>query len=67
MLIQIKSNNVPKEKILNLSFAQSNKNNKNYLIVEVDSLNPQQSKIFVEVVDEAEFKNLLTEIAKQLQ
>lgn len=66
MLITVKNNNVPASKVLNLSYAQSAKNNKNYLIIEVDSLNPQQSKIFIEVNDEAEFKNLLVDIGKQL-
>jgi len=67
MLINIKRNNVPKEKILNLSYAVSEKNNKHYLIIEIDSINPSQAKIFVEIADEAEFKLILLDISKQLQ
>ena len=65
MLINIKNQYFNSEKVLKFNFATSDKNGKNYLIVELDTMRPQ-TKDFVEVKDEAEFKTIMQLISNQL-
>lgn len=67
MLIKVKNNFIATSRILMIHFANSQKNGKNYLIVEVDAENEKQKNIFIEVIDENEFNFLMTEISSQLK
>lgn len=67
MIIKIKNNYLLSTKILLISYATSAKNNKNYLIIEVDATNKEQSKIFIEIADENEFQQILSDIANQMK
>jgi hypothetical protein len=56
-MIQIKN--------VSLSYAESEKNNKNYLIVLLDT--KENNKIFIEVQNESEFTAVLQQVKNQMQ
>lgn len=64
-MIQIKNQWINGNKIVSLSYAESEKNNKNYLIVLLDT--KENNKIFIEVQNENEFTAVLQQIKNQLQ
>lgn len=66
MLAQIKNNHVNSEKLLAISYAESSKNLKNYAVLEMDILK-DQNKIFIEVRDYDEFKEILQSLSDQLK
>ena len=65
MLIKIKNQFFNSDKVLKLNYAVSEKNQKNYLIVELDTTKPQ-SKEFIEVTDSLEFDAIIQSVSNQL-
>jgi hypothetical protein len=63
-MIQIKNQWINGNKI-SLSYAESEKNNKNYLIVLLDT--KENNKIFIEVQNESEFTAVLQQVKNQMQ
>lgn len=66
-MIQIKNQWINGNKIVSLSYAESEKNNKNYLIVLLDVSSKENNKIFIEVQNENEFTAVLQQIKNQMQ
>lgn len=66
-MIQIKNQWINGNKIVSLSFAESEKNNKCYLIVLLDVSSKENNKIFIEVQNENEFTAVLQQIKNQMQ
>jgi|LakMenE18May11ns_1017448.scaffolds.fasta_scaffold8395590_1 hypothetical protein len=64
-MIQIKNQWINGNKIVCLSYAESEKNNKNYLIVLLDT--KENNKIFIEVQNENEFTAVLQQVKNQMQ
>jgi hypothetical protein len=67
MLVKIKETFVNKSKIQMVSFATSEKNKKNYLIIEMDSLNSEQTKKFIEVSGIEEFNFIINQLKADFQ
>ena len=67
MLVKIKDTFVNKSKIQMVSYATSQKNAKNYLIIEMDSINPEQTKKFIEVSGIEEFNSIIDIIKTEFQ
>jgi hypothetical protein len=65
-MIQVKSQWINGNKIVSLQFAQSEKNNKNYMIIVLDVIS-KENKIFIEVQTESEFTAILQQIKNQMQ
>ena len=63
-MIQVKNQWINDNKIVSLSYAESEKNNKNYLIVLLDT--KENNKIFIEVQNESEFMAIMQQIKNQL-
>ena len=66
-MIEIKNEFLNRLKVVGLSYAVSSKNNKHYLIVELDVLNKEANKKFIEVKDEEEYKQIINNVKSQLQ
>lgn len=66
-MIKIKNNYVNGAKIIGVQYAESQKNNKNYLIVEIDAVSADQKKVFIEVDGMTEFNALIGDIRTQMQ
>lgn len=66
-MIQIKNQWINGNKIVSLSFAESEKNNKCYLIVLLDVSNKENNKIFIEVQNENEYNAVLQQVKNQMQ
>jgi hypothetical protein len=66
-MIQIKNQWINGNKIVSISYAESEKNNKNYLIVLLDVLQKENNKIFIEVQNDSEFTAVLQQVKNQLQ
>ena len=66
-MIQIKNQWINGNKIVSLSFAESEKNSKCYLIVLLDVSNKENNKIFIEVQNENEFTAILQLVKNQMQ
>ena len=65
-MIQVKNQWINSNKIVSLQFAQSEKNNKNYMIIVLDVIS-KENKIFIEVQTESEFTAILQQIKNQMQ
>lgn len=65
-MIQVKNQWINGNKIVSLQFAQSEKNNKNYMIIVLDVIS-KENKIFIEVQTESEFTAILQQIKNQMQ
>jgi hypothetical protein len=63
-MIQVKNQWVNGNKIVSLSYAESEKNNKNYLILLLDT--KENNKIFIEVQNESEFMAIMQQVKNQL-
>ena len=66
-MIQIKNQWINGNKIVSISYAESEKNNKNYLIVLLDVSQKENNKIFIEVQNDSEFTAVLQQIKNQMQ
>lgn len=66
-MLEIKNKQINKLKLISLSYAVSEKNSKHYCILEIDALQKEQQKQFIEVADEAEFKKICQSVKEQLQ
>ena len=66
-MIQVKNQWINTNKIISISFAESEKNNKCYLIVLIDILTKENNKIFIEVANENEFTAILQQVKNQMQ
>ncbi len=66
-MIQIKNQWINGNKIVSISYAESEKNNKNYLIVLLDVSQKENNKIFIEVQNDSEFTAVLQQVKNQLQ
>ena len=66
-MIQIKNQWINGNKIVSISYAESEKNNKNYLIVLLDVSQKENNKIFIEVQNESEFTAVLQQVKNQMQ
>ena len=64
-MIQIKNQWINVNKIVSLSYAESEKNSKNYIIVLLDT--KENNKIFIEVQNENEFTAILQQVKNQMQ
>jgi len=65
-MIQVKNQWINGNKIVSLQYAQSEKNNKNYMIIVLDVIS-KENKIFIEVQTENEFTAILQQIKNQMQ
>jgi len=65
-MIQVKNQWLNGNKIVSVQFAQSEKNNKNYMIIVLDVIS-KENKIFIEVQTESEFTAILQQIKNQMQ
>ena len=65
-MIEIKNEFVNKLKLISLSYATSQKNNKNYLIIELDVIDRNNNKKFIEVLNEEEYKKIIETVKNQL-
>lgn len=65
-MIKIKNKYLNLNKILSLEYATSEKNNKNYCIISIDSVNVENAKIFMEVTDQDEFNAIINEVKNQI-
>jgi len=65
-MIKIKNKYLNSNKVISLEFATSDKNNKNYIIINVDTINLENCKIFIEVTGEQEFKEIVEQIKNQI-
>lgn len=63
-MIQVKNQWINGNKIVSLSYAESEKNNKNYLILLLDT--KENNKIFIEVQNESEFMAIMQQVKNQL-
>jgi hypothetical protein len=66
-MIQVKNQWINGNKIVSLSFAESEKNNKNYLIILLDVSVKENNKIFIEVQNENEFMAIMQQVKNQMQ
>jgi hypothetical protein len=65
-MIKIKNKYLNSNKVISLEFATSDKNNKNYIIINVDTVNLENCKIFIEVTGEQEFKEIVEQVKNQI-
>jgi len=65
-MIKIKNKFLNLNKVLSLEYATSEKNGKNYLIINVDSVNVENAKIFIEVTNQDEFNQIINEVKNQI-
>jgi hypothetical protein len=65
-MIKIKNKYLNSNKVISLEFATSDKNNKNYLIINVDTINLENCKIFIEVTGEPEFTQIVEQVKNQM-
>jgi len=66
-MIKIKNKYLNLNKILSLEYATSEKNNKNYCIINIDSVNIENAKIFMEVTNQDEFNQIINEVKNQIK
>ena len=66
-MLEIKNEFLNKLKLISLSYATSQKNNKNYLIIELDVMDRANNKKFIEVANEEEYKEIINNVKNQLQ
>ena len=66
IMIKIKNKYLNSNKVISLEFATSDKNNKNYLIINVDTINLENCKIFIEVTGEPEFTQIVEQVKNQM-
>jgi hypothetical protein len=65
-MIKIKNKYLNSNKVISLEYATSDKNNKNYLIINVDTINLENCKIFIEVTGEPEFIQIVEQVKNQI-
>jgi hypothetical protein len=65
-MIKIKNKFLNPNKVLSLEYATSEKNNKNYCIINIDSINIENAKIFMEVTNQDEFNQIINEVKNQI-
>ena len=65
-MIKIKNKYLNSNKVISLEFATSDKNNKNYIIINVDTINLENCKIFIEVTGEPEFIQIVEQVKNQM-
>lgn len=65
-MIKIKNKHLNSNKVISLEYAVSEKNNKHYCIINIDSVNIESAKIFIEVRNEDEFNQIINEVKNQL-
>ena len=65
-MIQIKNQWINGNKVVSLQYAESEKNNKNYLIVLLD-VSVKENKLFIEVQNESEFTAIVQQVKNQMQ
>jgi len=65
-MIKIKNKYLNSNKVISLEFATSDKNNKNYIIVNLDTINLENCKIFIEVTNEQEFNQIVEQVKNQI-
>lgn len=65
-MIKIKNKYLNSNKVISLEFATSDKNNKNYIIINVDTINLENCKIFIEVTNEQEFNQIVEQVKNQI-
>ena len=65
-MIKIKNQYLNSNKVISLEYAVSNKNNKNYIIVNLDTINIENCKIFIEVTGEQEFNQIVEQVKTQI-
>lgn len=65
-MIKIKNKYLNSNKVISLEFATSDKNNKNYIIVNLDTINMENCKIFIEVTGEQEFNQIVEQVKNQI-
>ena len=66
IMIKIKNNYLNSNKVISLEYAVSDKNNKNYIIINVDTINLENCKIFIEVTGEPEFTQIVEQVKNQI-
>lgn len=65
-MIKIKNKYLNLNKVLSLEYATSEKNGKNYCIINIDSVNIENAKIFMEVTNQDEFNAIINEVKNQI-
>ena len=65
-MIQIKNQYVNDNKIITLQFATSEKTNKCWLVVNLDTQTKETNKLFIEVSNENEYLSIIEQVKKQL-
>ena len=65
-MIQIKNQYVNDDKIITLQFATSEKTNKCWLVVNLDTQIKETNKLFIEIAGESEYLSIVEQIKKQL-
>lgn len=65
-MIEIKNEFLNRLKLIGLSYAVSSKNNKHYLIIELDVIDRANNKKFIEVTNEEEYKEIINSVKNQL-
>lgn len=65
-MIKIKNKYLNLNKVLSLEYAVSEKNNKNYCIISIDSINIENAKIFMEVTNQDEFNEIINQVKNQI-
>ena len=65
-MIKIKNKYLNSNKVISLEYAVSDKNNKHYIIVNVDTINLENCKMFIEVTGEPEFIQIVEQVKNQL-
>lgn len=65
-MIEIKNEFLNKLKLISLNYALSSKNNKHYLIIELDVIDRANNKKFIELENEQEYKDIINNVKNQL-
>lgn len=66
-MIKIKNKYLNSNKVISLEFATSDKNGKNYLIINLDTVNLENCKMFIEVTGEPEFLQIVEQVKQQMK
>ena len=66
-MIQVKNQYVNYNKVITVQYATSEKTNKHWLLITLDTSLKETNKLFIEISGEAEYLAIVEQIKKQVQ